>query len=250
MNLRTFTNDTFYYSIDRAKLNFMDDGRHYYEIKLVDDDILAKSNRKWIRYYFDIVYNDLNPKQYYYFKFSDLENRKFDFASIKSIDVVCPNSTWTNSTGVNNLCKDIQGSRLNSTLTPLVQYIVERNETIVPVEFLRDADFIRWGFNFTELIAAISTRNYSLSPEIIHETFGTTLVNIQATIPTNYSCHQIDCGSLQTLDYQLTLSDFNKYIIPPLKDSILFTADKLKLTERPMLIDEDPAVDLRPAPSF
>ena len=85
MDLRIFDNDTFYYIIDREKLNYLDEGRHHYEIKLVDDDQLAQSNRKWVKYYFDVVYNELNPRQYYYFTYPDIEERKFDFANITSI---------------------------------------------------------------------------------------------------------------------------------------------------------------------
>ena len=100
MDLRVFDNVTFYYSIDREKLNYLDEGRHTYEIKLVDDDRLAKSNRKWVKYHFDVIYNELNPRQLYYFKFSDIEYMKYDFANITSIRIECPLYTWTNSTGV------------------------------------------------------------------------------------------------------------------------------------------------------
>mgnify|MGYP006952850175 CR=1 FL=1 len=120
----------------------------------------------------------------------------------------------------------------------------------MPVEFLRDAEFIRFGVNFTALTNLISARNYSLSPEIIHETFGTTLIRVNATIPTNYTCHQSNCGNLQYLTYTKTLTEFNEFIVPSLNDSIAFIAEKLLLTDRPMFIDEDLEIDTRPAPSF
>jgi hypothetical protein len=119
------------------------------------------------------------------------------------------------------------------------------------VNILRYADFIRFGVNFTTLTNNIVARNYSLSPEIIHETFGTTLIRINATIPANFTCHQsMDCGNLQNLTYTKTLTEFNEFIVPNLNDSISFIAEKLLLTERPMFIDEDLEVDTRPAPSF
>jgi hypothetical protein len=64
----------------------------------------------------------------------------------------------------------------------------------VDVVMLRDADYLSFAFNITELIGMIESRNYSISKELIYQSFESSVFNMNYSIPTNYSCHiDVNC---------------------------------------------------------
>jgi hypothetical protein len=84
------------------------------------------------------------------------------------------------------LCQDIKGSRN----LPLFEYTREVDGIQLPVDLLRDADFIRFRFNLSELTEKIEARNYSVPAYFVEEAFETTMVIFKVSAPANFSCHQ------------------------------------------------------------
>jgi hypothetical protein len=96
----------------------------------------------------------------------------------------CPEITITNSTVVKDLCQDIQSSRTS----PLFEYTVEINDVQQPTQNLKNADFVRFGFNLTTIQQKMNARGYKISPEFVNETFMTSILEIKTQRPKNYTC--------------------------------------------------------------
>jgi hypothetical protein len=130
------------------------------------------------------VYTEINSAQYYYFTFEDIEHVSQDYAEVVSISIHCPNTTITNSTVVKNLCLDIQSSRTK----PEFEYTVEIDSIQHPILNMKNADFIRFGLNLTEIDTKMNDRGYKISSDFVNETFETSIVRIKTHRPTNYTC--------------------------------------------------------------
>lgn len=93
-------NHSFSLYFDSGQFNYFDRGEHYLWVKVQDDNAENDSSERWQYFWFNITYTHLNPEQTYLLKYSDLEEDYYDFASVQSVEIYCPEITWTNSTVV------------------------------------------------------------------------------------------------------------------------------------------------------
>ena len=58
----------------------------------------------------------------------------------------------------------------------MFEYTVEIDEIYQPTLFLKDADFVRFGFNISAIENKMNSMGYLITPEFVDETFQTSIL--------------------------------------------------------------------------
>lgn len=84
----------------------------------------------------------------------------------------------------------------------MVDFMMEQTDK----ELMRDADYIRFTLNITELNKRIVATNYSISDELLKLTFNESLMVLNTSRPANYSCFidvYCDVKTFEVFEYPL-----------------------------------------------
>ena len=93
----------------------------------------------------------------------------------------------------------------------------------IDVLYMREADLLSFAFNITELHRKIDFRNYSVSYDLIEQTFESSYFVANFSIPKNYSCHvDENCHEKEYKISNMKLNDITYTNEVDLKDVIHF----------------------------
>ena len=116
---------------------------------------------------------------------------------------------------------------------------------------MKNADFVRFGFNLTDIEHKMNQMGYKITPEFVNETFYTTILTIKTQRPTNYTCFkEPECTDVIEQSYEQPLAMFNNFTVPNLDDTLKFLLNKMTTEDRPVYIEEELEPDLRPPPEL